>query len=510
LAPLSTALNQLTQIFQGLSMTQRVIVVALGLGIFSVLVYWSFQAAQGPEMVPLFTDLDPQDASEIADALDEEGMVYELADGGTTILVPAEDVYRLRLRMVSRGLPRGSGVGLEIMDRTDLAMTDFERHINFMRGLQGELARTISQISGVKAAKVHLVIPEPSLFISEREEASAAVLLELNPGVKLEEEQVRAIVHLVAHSVEGLAESNVTVVDSRGHLLSAGLNDEHSVNGSVASFLHTERAFEASLQDSVQSLLEQVFGPGNVIVRVKAELNFDEQVINRNLFQPVSGDEGIVRSIQELEEIFSGDAGVAAGVAGADSNLPSYQTPEGGGTSQYTRTESIKNYEINEISERIVVAPGTVKRLSVAVVINGDLTPEQEAAVRDTVSAAIGLDPSRTDQITVSGMVFDTTLAEQLKASLQSDEAARQAARERQQRLMYYSAIAAGVVLVLTVGLFVLARRRRPQPRLQQPAVEEKEEPPEPEAERLRKEIMRLARRSPEDVATLIKTWLAE
>ncbi|MCL6451719.1 MAG: flagellar M-ring protein FliF, partial [Acetobacteraceae bacterium] len=256
---------------------------------------------------PLFTGLEPQDAAEIVSTLEASGVPYRLGAGGTAVLVPETQVYRARLDMAARGLPRGGVVGYEIMDRTRLGSTDFEQRISYLRALQGELARTIMRVNGVEQARVHIVLPEESLFISEKRPATAAVLLGLRPGVELGREQVQGIVHLVSRSVEALSPDDVTVIDTHGRILSAGLGDGGQPAGVALTQLDVARAFESQLAESLETLLQQVFGPANVAARVSAQINFDEKVTEKSLFEPVADQEGMARSVQELEEYFKGE-----------------------------------------------------------------------------------------------------------------------------------------------------------------------------------------------------------
>ncbi|ADU51091.1 flagellar M-ring protein FliF [Thermaerobacter marianensis DSM 12885] len=407
-----------------------------------------------PRWEPLFTRLDPADAAAIVSQLEEKGVPYQLAQGGQAILVPGTEVDRLRLELAAQGLPREGTVGLELMDSIPMGATEFERQVQYVRGLQGELARTISRLDGVEAARVHVVLPEDSPFVGQRRPATAAVLVQLKPGASLAPEQVRSIMHLVASAVEGLKPEDVTVVDTTGRLLSAEVPPEEGQGAVVqGDRFEIERRFEQELQQSLQTLLEQVLGPGNVIARVNAELNFDQQVIERHLFQPpADGGQGILRSIQELQETFTGQ-GVPVGVPG-DSNIPTYPQLVGG-TGQYQRTERTANYEINEVVDRVQVAPGAVRRLSVAVVVNGDLTPQRQQALQQAVAAAIGTDPQRQDQVEVVGMPFDTSVADRLQQSLDEERQAREQARRM--------ALLAGaaVLALLALGLLVAVWRRR-------------------------------------------------
>ncbi|QIA26934.1 flagellar M-ring protein FliF [Thermaerobacter sp. PB12/4term] len=441
--------------FRQLRPAARWVVVSAAALALAGLVALALAGRSGPQWAPLFTQLDPTDAAAIAGQLEEQGIPFQLAQGGQAILVPAEQVDRLRLDLAAQGLPRQGTVGLELLENMPMGATEFERQVQYLRGLQGELARTIGRLEGVEAARVHVVLPERSPFVSQQRPATAAVLVQLKPGAELEPEQVRSIMHLVASAVEGLKPEDVTVVDTTGRLLSAGVEPAQEGSAVVpGDRFEVERRFEAELQRSLQTLLEQVLGPGNVIARVNAELNFDQQVVERHLFEPpADGGQGILRSIQELQETFTGRP--APGGVPGDSNIPTYPQV-GGGTGDYQRSERTANYEVNQVVDRVQVAPGAVRRLSVAVVVNGDLTPERRQALQQAVAAAIGSDPQRQDQVEVVAMPFDTTVADRLQQSLEEERQAREATRR-----MALLAGAAGLALLALVLLVVAWRRRR-------------------------------------------------
>lgn len=472
--------------------------------------------------VPLFSRLDPREAGEIVARLEEEGIPYQLSDSGSTVLVSETDVHRLRLQLAAEGLPQGGVVGMELLDRYQFGATEFERRMNFLRALQGELTRTIEQIDAVEDARVHIVLPEERLFVSQRQPATAAVLVRLKPGRRLEREQVVAIARLVAGSVEGLAPEDVTIVDAAGVVLSNGL-DFAGDDAAAISWQHLEvqERFQNQLQASIQSLLEQVFGPGNVIARVNAELNFDQSVIERNLFEPADA-EGILRSIQELEEEFTGEAALGAAFPGTDTNIPMPTLPGAGlQDAQYNRTERTANYEVNEIRERLVIAPGTVNRLSVSVVVNEQLTPQQIASIQSTVQSAVGFDAERNDQITVIGMPFNTSVSDQLAAAL---EAEREAQRQAQLRQMYAYAVAGAVTLIVLIVLLIVFRRRQAERRrerlleqrlreaqlAEQQAVLEAAAAANGQRVRTQQELEKIIREQPEQAASIVKAWLSE
>jgi len=494
-----------------------------GLALLFSLIIYAFLLGQGPAYAPVFSGLQAKDAAEIIQKLETQKVPYRLADNGRAILVPEKDVYRIRLSLAAQGLPRGGVVGFELMDQSRFGATEFDRRVNYQRALEGELTRTIMELTQVAEARVHIVLPEPSLFVSQKKPATAAILVKLKPGQELSPDQVSGIIHLVSRSVEGLQKEDVTVVDDSGRILSNDLqlDPANSKTVKTSSNYDLQQRFERELGTSLQSLLEQVLGRGNVVARVKAELNFDEKTVERNFFEPAADQQKLLRSVQELQETFKG-TGTPPGGGTATNNIPSYPVASSATSSDYQKTQSTRNYELNEIREKTVVAPGTVKRLSVAVVVNKELTAKEQDAITKVVSSAIGLDQARQDQITVTGMAFNNALLEALRAPA---PAAPPSPWTWPKVNPVYLAAGLGAALILLLVLVLLVRRRRRlRKRLEEEtrqlleeqmaaAKEEAQKTPPPEvspAERWREEIERLVKQNPEGVAQVIKAWLAE
>jgi len=495
----STWLSRLKQVRDGLGGNRIILIAAVAVVVLAAVIFVVL-AASGPSFVVLYRNLDPGDASSIIEYLNEQKTPYSLADGGTTILVPAREADITRIGLAGKGLPRGGTVGYEVMDSLSIGATDFERRVNYVRALQGELARTIQHIHGVQSARVHIVLPENSLFIQKARPATASVFVKLSPLTKLDRDQVSGIMYLVAHAVEGLSPENVSVIDVNGRILSHGIADA-SAAGTAAGHNDLTRAFQTELQQGIEHLLERVFGPGNVAVQVSATLDFDQKVIERTFFEPGTGD-GLVRSVQELEETFRGE-GLPLEQSG---NIPVYQSPSERQSSDYARRETTRNLELNQISEKVVVAPGKVTRLSVAVLINRDLSPEESRLVEQTVAAAIGSDASREDQITVYGMKFDTSLQE----AILKDMNAPVPVAPWWQKVLIPSLAVFFALVVLSVLVMMLLRGKR-QAKLEPVPVAVKEVAATSDdisGPRPIREIERLVQKNPEGVAQIIKAWM--
>lgn len=429
--------------FQALTLTQRigvVVVLALALATIPMLML----VGKAPELVILFSQLNPDDTRAIIQELGKQGAVYEVGEGGNTIKVPAERVHELRLQLASLGLPESAGVGFEIFDRTGLGVTPFTQQMNYRRALQGELARTIGQLSQVERVRVHLVMPEKRLFATEQKPAQAAVVLTLKRGAPLGGNQVQGIVHLVASSVEGLEPSQVTVVDNHGQVLSQ--NSADSDAQLTASQIETQRRVERDLEQRVQTMLDQVLGRDKSVIRVTAPLEFRQVEITEESFDPNSQ---VVRSENRSQEkvVESGSTHGGPGVPGVRSNVPT-ELKAGNGSEQKEakRKNETLNYEVNRKVSKIIEPTGAIKRLSVAVLVDGTYEdaqgaegqatentaekkyvprPEQEIQnLVQIVKKAVGFSEERGDQIEVINVPFESPTIlegeESLTAGVQS------------------------------------------------------------------------------------------
>mgnify|MGYP000704678912 CR=1 FL=1 len=423
---MATFSESLTTNFQTLSLGQRIgVVVVLALAIATIPMLMIL--GKEPELVVLFSQLDSEDTRAIIQELGKQGVTYEVGEGGNTIKVPAERVHELRLQLASAGLPESAGVGFEIFDRTGLGTTPFTQQMNYRRALQGELARTISQIAQIDRVRVHLVIPEKRLFASEQKPAQAAVVLTLKRGSPLGSTQVQGIVHLVASSVEGLEPGQVTVVDNHGEVLSQNSADEEAQL--TATQIETQRRVEHDLEQRVQTMLDQVLGRDKSVVRVTAPLEFRQVEITEESFDPNSQ---VVRSENRSQEkVTEKGSGAQAGVPGVRSNVPTELKATGGsGPKEAKRKNETLNYEVNRKVSKIIEPTGAIQRLSVAVLVDGiyktaenvdgdaeNATTEQTYVARSEqeiqnliliVKKAVGFSEERGDQIEMVNVPFET------------------------------------------------------------------------------------------------------
>jgi flagellar M-ring protein FliF len=432
------ALDQLLAFWVGLTRAQQLLFLLVGGGTLAVvlgLVGWNNR----PDFVTLYASLRPEDAGAIVEQLKSQKVQYKVSDGGTRIQVPAGVVHEARLRLASHGLPSGGGVGFEIFDRASLGMTDFVQKLNYQRALQGELSRTIGQLREVTGARVHLVIPQPSLFLEKERVPTASVVVSPRPGARLGPEQIRAIIHLVSASVEGLDPDRVTVVDTNGRVLSP--RQDRSPVALSASQLEYRAGVEAELQRRVQSMLEEVLGPNKATVRVAAQLDFTQVERTEEKYDPNT----VVRSEHRSSESSQGSSTPAQGAAGAASNVAAAAGPAGlpgaGQSSQTTRENELITYEVGKVVERRTVAPGEIKRLSVGLILDGAVRqggegaeakreyvprkPEELEKIRKVVMQAVGYNPQRGDEVEVAEIPFDTAALERDRA--EADRAERSA-----------------------------------------------------------------------------------
>jgi len=499
--------------WKALTKTQKTIFIVMTIAVFlsaGFFVQWFTKV----EYAELFTGMEPTAAGEVVNKIQEMGVPYQLANQGTTILVPANQVYDLRLQLAASGVIASGGTGFELFDESKLGITDFERQLNYQRALQEELRRTVIQLEAVEQARVHLVIPEQSLFIRDQGKASASIVVKLAPMATLRPDQVMAIVNLVSGSVERLAVENVNIIDTQGIILSEGLfDDSGSLMVSQGKQFEQKRKFEKDLEQKVENLLRPMLGNGQAVTMVTAELDYDRREVTRIEFG-----ESHIRSEEIIDEQHINNA--EGGVVGED-NLQDLGTtyPElESGDSGSTISERVTNYELDQLQETVVYAPGRLISLSTAVAIDGTLTDEMVESIRQVVGAAIGFNPERGDQIAVMSMEFDKTALQEAEA--QMTVTSLQQRKEEQMKTYIgwgFRALAAILGFILLVIIVkTLGEAFKTDPVLQRPIpvgqMEEEIEPPKPKEESVKKQekVQKVAKDKPEETAALLRQWLME
>lgn len=505
--------NDIKQFWSGLSRWQRLSIIGVaGAGVAVVLLLLFVGGRERYE--PLFSNLDVEDQAAIVNYLKESNIPYRVDPSFNAILVPRDVVYETRLSLVGEGLPRGGAVGFELFDKMKMGMTDFQQKVGYLRALEGELTRTIQSIRGVQSCKVNIVIPEQKLFLEEQFPATASVLLSLKPGFEMGPEQVKAIVHLVSHSVEGLSPDNVVVVDSKGAILSDMLDESYFVlrNETVTSVQREmERQQELELERKARQMLERIFGPGKAVVRVRVFLNFDRRRTSTREFVPGPSGRGVPRSDQSLEETYTGPGIPPGGAPGTTTNIPGYViTPQTAGPSSYERTETTTNYEITTREQEVVYTPGGVEKITASVLVDGQLEQQMLNSLRQAVAAAIGINEERGDELYVASMPFSAM------------EVPAVALAPSRRWLWIILAVLLALLICGGVVFFLRKKRKEEKPETAPvrpeegiPSLEELLKRPELLKEKgelavLEQQLREYASKKPEEIAAIIKNWLLE
>ncbi|MFO1243007.1 MAG: flagellar basal-body MS-ring/collar protein FliF [Rickettsiales bacterium] len=373
-----------------------------------------------PVMSPVYSNLSLEDSGQMTTELEKNNIPYEIGMGGTQILVATDKVEKARVLLARAGLPNsGSMVGYEIFDHSEaLGTSNFVLNINKMRALEGEIGRTVSSMEGIEAARVHLVLPKRELFTRDQIQPTASVALKLRGSRQLAKEEIAAIQHLVATAVPGLKPSKITIIDNKGNLLARGVEDENDPEVMASTAQEFRTSYETKMKQTIERLLEQSVGMGKVKAEVNADIDFDRVVTNSEKFDP----EGqVARSVQSTEENEQENEKDLKDNVSVQNNLPDANADKGAIVNQKNsnKTDETTNYEISKTTENHVKETGTVKRLSVAVLMDGVYkenkdgesvyTPrsaEELAQYATLVKSAIGFDEKRGDTVQVVNMPF--------------------------------------------------------------------------------------------------------
>ncbi len=439
---LQKTLGQMKGFFNSLSMTRRislVVIMVLTIGALVAIIV----SVSSDTYKSLASGLSEEDTQAIAKILREKNIPTKISTSGNKILVPSNRIDEARLELASAGLPQGGGAGFELFDKNELGMTSFRERINFRRALEGELSRSIRSLSEVRSVRVHIVLPKDSVFKDQQRPASASLVLALKPGRKLNKKQIKGIRQLVSAAVEGMKPENVTVMDGNGTVL-ARLGDSED-DSSTSERAEYQRMVEMRMENRILELMEPLVGSGHVVAQVTADVDFSKVRETSELYNP---EKTVVRSEQRSMEKQQGAGQVASGVAGARSN-----TPGGPGAntnavgSSMERSNETINYEVDKKILRAERPQGEIKRLSVAVVVDGTYmeiqdetasddqggkktaktdakknssgeetkpvyqprSQEEMARFTNLVKKAVGFNPERGDQVEVSNVPFHKT-----------------------------------------------------------------------------------------------------
>ena len=447
------------EIVAGFSSGQKTVVVV---AVLAVVVggYLFMSWASQPSYVPLFSNLSSSDAAAITQKLAANKVPYELSEGGQQVLVPSSDVYQQRLDMAAAGLPSSGDQGYSLLDSSGVTTSQFQQQVEYQQAVADELEQTIESINGVSSAVVNVVIPQESLFASSSDQPSASVLVSLEAGITLTAEQVEAIVHLVASSIEGLTPDNVTVADSNGDVLNAPGTDAGNVAAGTIEQQQTE-TYDQSLDDSLQDMLATVLGAGNAVVHASAVLDFDQTQITSEMYDPNKQGPVPVQQATSKETYSGAGASQAAGVGASNVPVAATTTTTVAASTgaavttvpSYTQVGSSQQDVVSEVTKSVNSAPGSLQQLSLAVVVNSSVKGVNTSEIKQLVSAAVGLQPSRGDSIQVAFVPFDQTAAKLAQTQL------KEAASAKSKATMMSEA-RGGLVLLVVLGLLVFSMRR--------------------------------------------------
>lgn len=399
--------------------------IALILALMVAVWMWS----QAPEYRVLFSNYSDRDGGAITASLDQMGVQYKFSEGGNAILVPAEQIHDLRLKLAAQGLPKGGNVGFELMENQKLGVSQFLEQVNYQRSLEGELARSIQSLGSVSAARVHLALPKPSVFVRDQQKPTASIILTLQPGRALDPGQVSAIVHLVASSVPELTVGNVAVVDQNGNLLSEQGNKNPNNKMLDPTQLKYVDQVQQNIIKQVESIIKPLVGEGNVRAEATAEVDFAQVDTAAEMYKPNSPPEPQAIRSQQTSET-QGAGGAASGIPGALSNQPpgvntapidGEQPPADTAATGPSTRNSTTNYEVDKTIRYEQRPMGGIKRLTVGVVVNyrrivdpatgkvtiRPLAANEVAQINELVKQAMGYNQARGDTLNVTNAPFD-------------------------------------------------------------------------------------------------------
>jgi flagellar M-ring protein FliF len=479
----------MNKLFAHLSIRQRIMIAAVAL-LAGGLIYALVRQQREADFKPLFTGVAPEDAAAIVQKLKESGVEYRLPESGTAVLVPSARLAELRLSLAAAGLPKSGRMGFELFDKTSLGASEFTEHINYRRALEGELERSVMSLAAVEQARVHLTFPKDSVFVEEKEPAKASVLVKLRSRATLSAANVQAINHMVASAVEGLSPDAVSVLDMNGNLLgrpkaTGGLDGpEPSEAG-----LDYRHKVEADLLAKINSTLEPLLGGNKFRAGVSVECDFTGAEQSEEIFDPTHS---VMVSSQRTEDVAG--AGSTSGVPGTASTLPRPTSRPSAGSKDVSRLSENITYQTSRTVKKTRLPAGGVRKMSVAVLVDHDLSwerdrtgfrrvltppgPEKLKAIRDLVAGVTGFNAERGDQIVIESLPFESTLA--IEPPLPEGPPSGTPAAPNPQvpfpfalkwnpdrRTMWIGGgVAAALLATALLGLWMLRRRRaaRPEP----------------------------------------------
>ncbi|MDT0200803.1 flagellar basal-body MS-ring/collar protein FliF [Nocardioides sp. AE5] len=525
---ITAALGRYRDTFSAFSTAQKAIVL-IGAGALLLAGFMVFRWAATPSYAPLYANMASADAAAVIDELDAQGVKYTITNNGSTIMVPKDDVYATRIALSGKGLPSSSSNGgYELLDGQSFTTGEFKQQTDFKRAMEGELAKTIEAMDSINTAVVHLALPAQRVFADEQDPATASVLVKTSPGTSLAPQNVQAIVHLVASSIEGLDPARVTVADASGQVLTT----DDSVTGAASTRNQQVQEFETRMRNQVQATLDRLVGPGNSTVQVTANLNFDNTRTETRTYTSDPDQAPLSETTQSETYTGTGNDTGATGVVGPDGQMENLTEGEGNNSS-YSKESTTRDNAVNSTTEFRETAPGGVQSMHVGVMIDNRAAMALDTnEINQWVVAATGIDAERGDTVRVSAMPFDRSAEEAMQAEL--DAAAAADAADRRNDLIRDVALVGAVLLLVAFAFWRERRRSKERARATSYVVEQLRNEtalaaPEPapemepatallaleaneasENERLQHELIDLVERQPEDVAALLRGWLVD
>ena len=414
-------LKQLAGIWKELGLNQKVTVMAAAFAVFAGLIAVLIWGGRTDYSL-LYGNLDTAEAGRVTQALDSSSVQYKISQGGGAIYVPSSQVHQMRMQLATQGIPKGEGIGYELLDKNTLGMSDFMQHANYNRAVQGELARTISKFNGIDSARVMIVSPENRLLIDPGRHPTASVFLTMRRMSRPASETVSAIQMLVANSIEGLSVNHVSVVDNTGNVLSVH-DEDGSLIAVTSSRLRARQEVENYLAKKVETMLEKVVGTGNVVARVPADINTDSETITQEVYDPlkkvIKTENSTIERTSEPATNPGGPAGITPNIAtgGANTQIAA------GATNQvdFLKQDTVTEYAVSKSMTNKVVLPGHIKELNAAIFVNTTNPPVGlVASLHRAAVLALGSYVTDTNKVQVQSVSFDTTERDQALAAMGS------------------------------------------------------------------------------------------
>lgn len=523
---LSESFKNLKEKWNGFSKNKKIAFGVFFIGIIAALVFLGVSVGSTKYEV-LFSNMDPNDSAAVYKQLQADKVDAKVS--GNTILVPKGQVDQLRMKMLSEVSMTNGSQGFELLDKSKLGSTDQEMKINYQRALQGELERTIKSFPEIENARVHLVLPVDTAFVKDAEPGNASVTLKLKAGTKLTQDQVKSVIALITGSVKNIPKENVQVIDDKMTLLSKDVySDKKDLSDSTTPAEKQQELkdqYEKDMEKRLLSMLEAIYGKDKVKVKLNADLDFDAVQQDSVTYDPKT----VVVSEHGVKDTSTGQGNASS--SPVDNNMTNSQVINANGETT-THEETTKNYNVSKVEQKMLKAPGSVKRLTASIALDGNVDDATKASVRNLAVSAIGYDEKRGDTVSVEGVPFDTTMKDNAKKDLE----AMQKAADQAEKLKLYTMIGIGAAVLLGLAIALLAWRRKKNKEedvlmaselqakgidviLGDDVAEETKQRPkfkpielEEENERthFENEIKKYAKDKPEQVVDIVKAWLAE